>query len=153
MLCVITFAVYSVTSLLLFLYIGRIQARHPPISVWLRLASILYSVFLFSLLYFTDFCSLDVWGALLFSLWLSAACVDPCLTERRGRRGTILTVGDLAGCVQEDITRRQFVAPFEFFGRLKKGQRVSFEVFWDKSHGVHTVDGITYKRYESRPLR
>lgn len=152
MICTLALVVYSLTSLFLCLYIGRIQASFPPISLCARLLSFLHLPFLIGTLGLSATCGLDAWGAVLVGLWLAASCVDLCLTQRVGRRGTILTIGDSAGCIEEEGTRRQFVAPFESFGRLKKGQKVSFEVVWDKYHGVHRVKGTTYRRYEARPV-
>ena len=153
MICTLTLVVYSLTSLLLCLYIGRIQASFPPISLCLRLLSFLHLPFLLTLLGLTTACTgLEVWGAILLALWLSASCLDLCLTQRVGRRGKVLTLGDSAGCIEEEGTRRQFVAPFKVFGALRVGQRVSFQVDWERYHGVHKVGGTTYRRYECRPV-
>ena len=82
MICTLALVVYSLTSLFLCLYIGRIQASFPPISLCARLLSFLHLPFLIGTLGLSATCGLDAWGAVLVGLWLAASCVDLCL--RRG---------------------------------------------------------------------
>lgn len=154
MICTIACVIFGITSLLLCLYTKRIQASFPPISSIGRFFACLHLPILLALLGLTVSCKgLEIWGAILLALWFAAFFIDLCFTQRGFRRGTVLTIGDSAGCIEEDVSRRQFVASFELFGKLKKGQRIRFEVDWNKFHGVHTVNGCTYRRYETFPVR
>lgn len=110
------------------------------------------------------------WGAISFALSFLLLAVEICAyfthvehdtvhsasitTDNKIRRGTVLTIGNLAATISEQETQRQFYACFFTWGHnLCPGDSVSFRI--DPAlctSGKHIVGSRTYRRYYCEPV-